>query len=161
MYALCILFLFFYNCCLAAKFCPALHNSMDCSMPGSSVLQRNLLKFMSIESVMLSNHFILCSPLLLSPSVFPSIRVFSNESGLQIRWPNYLSFSFSVNPSNEYSEWISFRTDWFDLLAVQSTQSFLQHHNLKVSILGCSAFFMVQLPHPYMTSGKIIALSAK
>ena len=123
MYALCILFLFFYNC-LAAKLCPTLHNSMDCSMPGSSVLQRNLLKFMSIESVLLSNHLILCHPLLLSPSVFPSIRVFSSESAFHIRWPKYWSFSSSICPSNEYSEWISFRIDWFDLLAVQSTQEF-------------------------------------
>ena len=124
MCALCILFLFFYNCCLAAKLCPTLHNSMDCSMPGSSVSQRNLLKFMSIKSVMLSNHLILCRPLLLSPSVFPSNRVFSSESALHIRWPKYWSFSFSITPSNEYSGWISFRIDWFDLLAVQSTQGF-------------------------------------
>ena len=103
MCALCILFLFFYNCCLAAKLYPTLHNSIDCSMLGSSVLQRNLLKFMSIESVMLSNHLILCRPLLILPSVFPSIRDFSSESALHIRWPKYWSFSFSITPSNEYS----------------------------------------------------------
>ena len=105
-----------------------------------------------------SNHLILCHPLLLPPSIFPSIRVFSNESALCIRWPKYWSFSFSISPSNEYSGLISFRIDWFDLLAVQQTlKCLLQHHNLKASILWCSAFFMVQLSHPYMTTGKIIA----
>ena len=120
----------------------------------------NLLKLMSIESVMPSNHFILCHPLFLLPSVFPSIRVFSNESTLLIRWSKYWSFSFSISPCNEYSELILFRIDWFDLLAVQGTlKSLLQHHSSKASILQCSAFFMVQLSHPYMTTGKTIALT--
>ena len=113
---------------------------------------------MSIESVMPSNHLILCCPLLL-PSIFPSIRVFFNESALRISWPKYWSFSFSISASNEHSGLISFRTDWFDLLAVQGTlKSLLQHHSLKASILQNSAFFMVQLSHPYMTTGKTIAL---
>ena len=112
-----------------------------------------------IESVMPSNHFILCRPLLL-PSVFPSIRVFSSESVIHISKPKYLSFSFSISPSNEYSGLISFRNDWFDLLAVQGTlKSLFQHHNLKASSLWCSAFFMVQHSHPYMTTGKTIALT--
>ena len=111
---------------------------------------------MSIELVMPSNHFILCRPLL-PPSIFPSIRVFSNESTLHIRWPKY--WSFSISPSNEYSGLISIRMDWLDLLAVQGTlKSLLQHHNSKASILQCSAFFMVQLSHPYMSTGKTIAL---
>ena len=115
---------------------------------------------MSIESVMPSNHLILCHPLLLLPPIFPSIRVFSNESGLHIRWPKYRSFSFSINPSNEYSGLISFRTDCLDLLAVQGTlRSLLQHHSSKASILWCSAFFIVQLSHLYMTTGKTIALT--
>ena len=114
---------------------------------------------MSIESVMSSNHLILCRPLLL-PSIFPSIRVFSNESVLLIRWPKYWSFSFSISPSNAYSGLISFSIDWLDLLAVQGTlKSLLQHHSSKASILWCSAFFMVQLVHPYMTTGKTIALT--
>ena len=113
---------------------------------------------MSIKPVMPSNHFILCHPLLLLPSVFPSIRVFSNESVLCIRWPKY--WSFSISPSNEYSGLISFRMDWLDLLAVQGIlKSFLQHHSSKASILQCSAFFMVQLSHPYMTIGKTTALT--
>ena len=115
----------------------------------------SLLKLLSIESVMPSNHLILWHPLLLLPSMFPSIRVFSNESVLLIRWPNYWSFSFSISPSNEYSGLISFRMDWLDLLAVQEIlKSLLQHHSSKVSILQCSAFFIVQLSHPYMTTGK-------
>ena len=115
---------------------------------------------MSIESVMQSNHLILCHPLLLLPSVFPSIRVFSNESALHIRWPKYWSFSFSICPSNEYSRLISFRIDWFDLLAVQGTlKSLLQQHSSKESILWCSALFMVQLSHPNMTTVKTIALT--
>ena len=117
-------------------------------------------KPMSIESVMPSNHLILCRPLLLLPSIFPSIRVFSNESVLHIRWPKYWSFSFSISPSNEYSGLISFMIDWLDLLAVQSTlKSLLQHHSSKASILWCSAFFKVQHSHLYMTTGKIIALT--
>ena len=115
---------------------------------------------MSIESVMPSNHLILCRPLLLLPSVFPSIRVFSNESVLHIRWPKYWSFSVSISPYNEYSGLISFRMDWLDLLAVQWTlKSLLQHYTSKASILQCSAFFMVQHSHPYMTTGKTIALT--
>ena len=114
---------------------------------------------MFIESVMPSNHLILCHPLLLLPSIFPSIRVFSNKSALRIRWPMYWSFSFSISPSNEYSGLISFRIDWLALLAVQGTlKSLLQHHSSKASILLCSAFFIVQLSHPYMTTGKTIAL---
>ena len=110
---------------------------------------------MSIESVMPSNHFILCHPLLLLPSLFPSIRVFSNETALLIRWPKYWSFSFSTSPSNEYSRLISFRIDWFDLLVVQGTlKSLLQHHSSKASILWCSNFFMVQLSPPSATTGK-------
>ena len=113
---------------------------------------------MSIELVMPSNHIILCHPLLLLPSIFPSIRVFSNESALQIRWPKYCSFSFSISPSNEYSGLISFRIDWLDLLAVQGTlKSLLQHHSSK-ALIWHSAFFMVQLSDPYMTTGKTIAL---
>ena len=115
---------------------------------------------MPIELVMPSNHLILCHPLLLLPLIFPSIRVFSNQLVLHIRWPNYWSFSFSINPSNEYSGLISFRVDWLDLLAVQGIlKSLLQHHSSKASILQCSAFFMVQLSHPYMTIGKTIALT--
>ena len=121
---------------------------------------RNLLKLTSIESVMPSNHLILCRPLLLPPSIFPSIRVLSNVSALRIRWPKYWSFSFSICPSNEYLELISFRMDWLDLLAVKGTlKSLLQHHSSKASILQCSAFFIVQLSHPYMTTGKTIALT--
>ena len=115
---------------------------------------------MSIESVMLSNYLILCRPLLLLPSVFPSIRVFSNESVLPIKWPQYWSFSFNISPSHEYSGLISFRMDWLDLLAVQGTlSSLLQNHSSKASILQRSAFFIVQLSHPYMITGKTIALT--
>ena len=115
---------------------------------------------MSIELVMPSNHFILCCPLLLLPSTFPSIRVFFNESVLRIRWPKYWSFSFSISPSNEYSGLISWKIDWFDLLAVQGTlKSLLQHHSSKASILWHSAYFMFQLSHPYMIMGKTIALT--
>ena len=114
---------------------------------------------MSIESVMPSKHLILCCPLLLLPSIFPNIRVFSNQSVLRIRWPKYWSFSFNISPSNEHSGLISFRMDWLDLLAVQGTlKSLLQHGSSKGSILPCSAFFIVQLSHPYMTTGKTIAL---
>ena len=121
---------------------------------------QSLLKLMCIESVMPSNHLILCHPLLLLPSIFPSIRVFSNESVLRIRWPKYWSFSFSISPSNEYSGLISFRMDWLDLLAVQGTlKSVLQHHSSKAPILWRSAFFIVQLSCPYMTTGKTIALT--
>jgi len=121
---------------------------------------QSLLKLMSIKSVMPSNHFILCLPLLLLPSIFPSIRTFSNESVLCIRWPNDWSFNFSISSSNEYSRLISFRIDWFDLLAVLGTlKSLLQHHSSKASILQHSTFFIVQLSHPYMTTGKTIALT--
>ena len=115
---------------------------------------RRVLKFMSIKSVMSSNHFVLCRPLLLQPSIFPSIRVFSNESVLCIRWPKSWNFSFSISPSNEYSWLISFKIDWFDLLAVQGNlKSLLQHHSSKASVLQCSAF-MFQLSHPYVAIGK-------
>ena len=123
---------------------------------------QSLLKLMSIESVMPSNHLFLCRPLLLLPSIFPSFGVFSNESVLHIRWPKYWSFSFSISPSNEYSGLISFRMDWLDLLAVQGTlKSLLQHHSSKASIHRRSAFFVVQLSHPYMTTGKTIALTRR
>ena len=126
----------------------------------STINSWSLLKLISIESVMPSNHLILCHPLLLLPSVFPNIRVFSNESVLPISWPNYWSFSFSISPSNEYSGLISFRMDWLDLLAVQWTlKSLLQLHRAKASVLQCSAFFMVQLSHPYITTGRTIALT--
>ena len=117
---------------------------------------------MSIESVMPSNHLILCRPLLLLPSIFPSIRVFSKELALHIRWPKYWSVSFNISPSNEYSGLISFRMDWLDLLAVQGTlKNLLQHHSSKTSVLWCSAFFIVQRSHPYMTTGKNIALTRR
>ena len=123
---------------------------------------RSLPKPMSIESVMPSNHLILCRPLLLLPSIFPSIRVFSNESALRITWPKYWSFSFNISPSNEYRELISFRMDWLDLIAVQGTlKSLFQHYSSKASILLRSAFFVVQLSHPYMTTGKTIALTRR
>ena len=169
--------------CSFTKSCPTLCNPMDCSPPGSpqfSSVQslnrvwlfvipwtaahqgslsitnsRSLLKLMSIESGMSSNHLILCCPLLLLPSIFPSIRVFSNESVPCIRWPRYWSFSFSISPSKEHSGLISFRMNWLDLLAVQRTlKSLLQHHSSKASILWCSAFFTVQLSHPKMTTEK-------
>ena len=121
---------------------------------------RSLLKLMSIESVMPLNHLIICRPLLLPSSIFPSIRVFSKESVLHIRWPKYWSFSFSTSPSNEYSGLMSFRMNWLALLALQGTlKSLLQHHSSKASILQHSAFFIVQLSHPYMTTGKAIALT--
>ena len=119
----------------------------------------SLPKLMSIELVMPSNHLILCYPLLL-PSIFPRIRVFSNESALHMRWPKYWSYSFNISPSNEHSGLISFRIDWLDLLAVQGTlKSLLQHHSSKASVLQCSAFFIVHLSYPYMTTGKTIALT--
>ena len=135
---------------------------MDCSTPGLPVHSnsRSLLKLMSTESVMPSNRLILCHPLLLLPSIFPSIRVYSNQSVLHIRWPKYQNFCFSISPSNEHPGLIAFRMDWLDLLAVQGTlKSLLQHHNSKASILRHSAFFMVQLSHPYMTTGKTIAFT--
>ena len=135
----------------------------DSATPGTAAHQasllftisRSLLKLISIESVMPSNHLILCHPLLLLPSIFPRTRIFSNESALHIRWPKYWSFSLSISPSSEHSGPISFRIDWLDLLAVQGTlKSLLQHHSSKASILWRSAFFTVQLSHPYMTTGK-------
>jgi len=129
-----------------------------CQTSLSITNSQSLLKLMSIESVMPSNHLILCCPLLFLPSIFPSTRVFSKKSVFHIRWSKYWSFSFSISPSNKYSRLISFRIDWFDLLAVQGTlKSFLQHHSSKASILRPSAFFIVQLSHPCMTTGKTIA----
>ncbi|CAI9175303.1 unnamed protein product [Rangifer tarandus platyrhynchus] len=131
-----------------------------CQASLSITISQSLLKFMSIELVMPSNRLILCRPLLLPPSIFPSILSFSNESALRIRWLKYWSFSFSISPSNQYSGLISFRMDWLDLLAVQGTlKSLLQHHSSKASFLPCSAFFIVQLSHPYMTTGKTTALT--
>ena len=135
---------------------PTLCSPMDCVCQASLSItnSRSLLKITSIESVMPSNYLILCHPLLLLPSIIPSVRVFSSESVLCIRWPKYLSFSFSINPSNEYSGLMSFRMDWLDLLAVQGTlRTLLQHRSSKASILRRSAFFTVQLSHPYMTNG--------
>ena len=159
---LCQIFLFFYSFVVVQSLSHvqlfAIPWTAACQASLSFTISQNLLKLMSIESEMPSNHFILCCPLLLLPSIFPSIRVFSNESALRIRWPKY--WKFSISPSNEYSGLISFRTDWFDLLAVQATlKSHLQHHSSKASILWCSAFSMVQLSHPYMTPGKTIALT--
>ena len=149
--------------CLVAKLCPTLRNPMDCSMPGFSVLHYHLLEFaqlMSIKAVMPSYHHILCPPLFLLPSISPGVRVFSSELALHIRWPKYWRFNFRISPSNEYSELISFRTDWFDLIVVQGTlKSLLQHHNSKASILWLSTFFMVPLSYPYMTPGETIALT--
>ena len=137
-----------------AQSCPAVCNPRDCSTPGFPVRHsQSLFKLMSIESVMPSNHLILCHPLLLPPSIFPSIGVFSSESALPNRWPNYWTFSFNISPFNGYSGLISFRMDWLDLLTVQGTlKSLLQHHSSKASIPQCSAFFIVQLSHPYMTA---------
>ena len=145
-----------------AQSCPTLCDPMDCSTQTSLSItnSRSPPKPMSIESVMPSNHLVLCHPLFLPPSTFPSIKVFSNESVLCIRWPKYWSFSFNISPSNEHSGLISFRMDWFDLLAVKGTlKSLLQHHSSKASILQCSAFTVVQLSHPYMTTGKNIVLT--
>ena len=128
----------------------------------SFTISLSLRRLMFTESVMPSNHLVLCHPLLLLPSVSPSIRVFSNKLALYIRWPKYWSFSFSISPTNKYSGLISFRIDWFDLLAVQSTlKSLLQHHSSKASVVQHSTFFMVQLSHPYMTTGKTIALTRR
>ena len=135
---------------------------MDCSTAGFPVFHHLLsfLKLMSSELMIPSNHLILCHPLLLLLSIFPSIRIFSSESVLCIRWPKFWDFNFSISPSNEYSGLISFRIDWFDLLAVQGTlKHLLQHHSLKASVFQCSAFFMVQLSHLYMTNGKTITLT--
>ena len=142
--------------------CVRLCDPMDFSSQASLSItnSQSSLKLMSIESVMPSNHLILCCPLLLPPSIFTSIWVFSYESVLHVRWPKYWSFSFSISPSSEYSRLISFRMDWLDFLAVPGTlKSLLQHHSSKASILQCSAFFIVQLSHPYMTTGKTVALT--
>ena len=140
-----------------AQSCPTLCDPTDHSMPGLPVHHQCPE---SVKSVMPSSHLTLCHPLLLLPSIFPSIRVFSNESALRIGWPKYWSFSFSISPSNEHPGLISIRMDWLDLLALQGTlKSLLQHHSSKASILRCSAFFTVQLSHPYMTTGKTIALT--
>ena len=148
-------------CCSVDQ--PTLCNPMDCSTVGFPVLHHllKLAQLMSIELVMTSNHLILCHPLLLPPSTFPSIRVFSNESVLHIRWPNYWSFSFNISPSTEYSGVISFKIEWFDLLAVQGTPKSLLQHCSSKTILCCSAFFIVQLSHPYMTTVKTIALTRR
>ena len=137
---------------------------MDCSTPSFRVItnSQSLLRLTSIKLVMPSNYLILYHPLFLLPSIFPSIKVFSNESDLPIRWLKYWNFSFSISPSNEYSGLISFRMDWLDLLVVQGTlKSLLQHHSSKASILRCSTFLMVQLSHPYMTNGKTTALTRR
>ena len=142
--------------------CLTLCDPMDCRMPGLPVHHQlpEFTQTMSIDLGMPSNHLILCHPLLLLPSIFPSTRVFSNESVLHIGWPKFSSFSFSISLSNEYLGLISFRMDWLDLLAVQGNlKSLLQHHSSKASILWCSAFFIVQLSYPYMTTGKTIALT--
>ena len=147
--------------CSVAQLCPTRSTPWTAACQISLVLQHlwSLLKLLSIESVMPSIYLILCCPLLLLPAIFPSIRVFSNELTLHIRWPKYWSFSFSISPSNEYSGLISFRMDWLDLLAVHGNlKSLLQHHSSKASFFQCSAFFMVQLSHSYMTTGKTIAL---
>ena len=138
-----------------AQSCPTLCDPMDYSTSLSITNSKSLFKLMAIELVMLSNHLILCHPLLLLPSVFPNMRVFSNESAFRIRWPKYWSFSFNISPSDEYSGLISFRMDWLDLLAVQGTlKSLLQHHSSKASILQHSVLFIFQLSHQYMANGK-------
>ena len=143
------------------QLCPTLCGPMDCSTPGFPITNsQSLLRLMSIKLVMPSNHLIFCRPLFFLPSIFPSIRVFSNESVLHIRWTKYWSFSFSISPSNEYSGLISFRMDWLDLLAVQGALKSLLHYSSKASILQHSAFLIVQLSHPYMTTGKTIALTS-
>ena len=148
-------------CCSVVKLFLTLYDPMDCSTPGFLVLHYLLLRFVSVESVMLSSHLILCFPLILLPSVFPSIRVFSSESAFHIRCPNYWSFSFSISPSNDYSGLISSRINWFDLLAVQGTlKRLLQHHNSEASTLQHSAFFIVEFSHPYVATGKTIAHQA-
>ena len=146
--------------CSVAQSCPTLCNPMTTARQASLSITNSwsLPKLLSIESVMPSSHLILCRPLLFLPSIFPSIRVFSNESALHIRWPKYWSFSFNISPSKEHPILISFRMGWLDLPAVQGTlKSYLQYHSSKASILWCSAFFIVQLSHPYMTTEKTIA----
>ena len=158
------LYLFCFQFSLVTQSCPTLCDPMDRSTQASLSItnSRSSLKLTSIESVMPSSHLILCRPLLLLPSIPPSIRVFSNESTLRMRWPKYWSFSFSIIPSKEHPGLISFRMDWLNLLAGQGTlKSLLQYHSSKASILWCSAFFTVQLSHPYMTTGKTIALTRR
>ena len=148
--------------CLVAQSCLTLCDPMDSSRQASLsfTVCQSLLKLMSTESVMPPKHLILCRPLLLLPSIFPNIRVFPSELALVIRWPKYWSFSFSISPSDEYSGLISFRIDWFDLLAVQGTlKSLLQHHNVKASMLQCLAYLVVQLSQLYVTTGRSIALT--
>ena len=148
----------FCCCCWVIKSCVTLTPwTVACQASLSFTISQSLLKLVSIQSVMPSNHLILCHPLVLLPSIFPSIRVFSNQSALVIRWPKY--WSFSISPSNEYSGLISFRIEWIELAVQGTTKSLLQHYGLKASILRLSAFFMVQLSHPYMTIGKTIALA--
>ena len=150
------------SCCSVAQSCLTLCDPMDWSMPGFLVLYHlPELAQTHVHGVSdLTNHLVPCCPLLFLPSIFPSNRVFSNESALHIRWPKCWSFSFSISPSNEYSGLISFRIHWFDLLAAQGIlKSLLQHHSLKASVLRCSDFLLVQLSHPYMTTGKIITLT--
>ena len=152
-----------FRCCSVAQSCPTLCDPLNRSTPGLPVLyyiSQSLLKLMSIQSMMPPNYLILCRPLLLLPSLFPSIRVFSKEAALHIRWPEDWSFICGTSPSNESSGLISSRIDWFDLLILQETlKSLLQHHSSKASILRHSTFFMVQLSHPYMTTGETIALT--
>ena len=160
------LFFLFYKspCVCSVQFSCSVFHPIDCTCHASLSFTNSwsLLKLMSIESVMPSNHLILCRPLLLLPSVFPSIRIFSNESVLHIKWPKYWSFGFSISPSNEYLGLTSFKTDWFELLAVQGTlKSLFQHLSSKPSILQHSAFFVVQLSHPHMTTGETIALTRR
>ena len=146
--------------CSIAALCDPWNTAHQASL--SFIISQSLLKLMFIESVMPSNHVILCHPLLLPPSIFPSIRDFSNESGVRIRWPKHWGFNFNISPSNEYSGLISFRMDWLDLLAVHRTlKSLLQHHSPIASLLRGPAFFTVQLSHPYMTTGKTIALTRR
>ena len=144
-----------------AQSCPTLCDPMDTAHQASLSITNSwsLLKLISIESGMSSNHLILCHPLLLPPSIFPSIRVFSNESALHVRWPKYWSFSFNISPSNEHPGLISFSMDWLDVHAIQGTLKSLQHHSSKASVLWHSAFFIVQLSHPHMTTGKTISLT--
>ena len=151
-----MIFQLFYNCYSVAQSCLTLWDPMDYSTPGFPVLHHlpEHVQTMSTESVIPSNHLILCHPLFLLPSLFPRIIIFSSESALYITWPKYWSFSFSISPSNDYSGLISFRKDWFDLALQGTIKGHLQHHSWKESILWCSAFLMVQLSHPYMTTGK-------
>ena len=149
-------------CCLVAQSCPPLCDPVDCSMPASLPSPGVCSNSCPSRQWCQPSHLVFCPPLLLLTSIFPSITVFSNESVLHVRWPKHWSFSFSISPSNEYSRFASCRINWFDLLSVQETlRSLLQHHSSKAPILQCSAFFMAQLSHPYMTPGKTIALTTQ